>query len=238
MWSTTFQNIYLYICIRQIPKYACVCLPSNVPPKSPGRWGFEFSRVRYNAVPLISVETATSTGPTLAVNLRWTVGGGDIGSVSEAGEDLAAARGRAAKALRRITCRYATPGAEAELPLPLAAGPEGDPVRVQSVARFRLQSLTLYKVEPVRSLGSSHRMPEYVNLWSLSHFARICLLVGQSRASARRGREALNIVGCYNIVFFSNITATVQNTTNVLYCKCARSGRPRPFQIRAKCSYA
>ncbi|CAM9214212.1 unnamed protein product, partial [Ectocarpus sp. 12 AP-2014] len=41
---------------------------------------------------------------------------------------LAAARARAARTLSRIACRYARPGTEAELPLPLTAGEDGDPV--------------------------------------------------------------------------------------------------------------
>lgn len=44
------------------------------------------------------------------------------------GGGLASARARAARTLSRIACRYARPGTEAELPLPLTAGEDGDPV--------------------------------------------------------------------------------------------------------------
>lgn len=45
------------------------------------------------------------------------------------GESLASARARAARTLERIACGYARPGREAELPLPLTSGEDGDPVR-------------------------------------------------------------------------------------------------------------
>lgn len=44
------------------------------------------------------------------------------------GGRLAAARARAVRTLSRIACHYARPGTEAELPLPLTAGEDGDPV--------------------------------------------------------------------------------------------------------------
>lgn len=79
--------------------------------------------------------------PTLAVNLRWTTGVSAAAATAAAtesssqalsstgmGEGLASIRARAARTLRRISCCFARPGEEPELPLPLAAGPEGDPV--------------------------------------------------------------------------------------------------------------
>ena len=46
------------------------------------------------------------------------------------GESLASARARAADTLERIACGYVRPGREAQLPVPLTSGEDGDPVRV------------------------------------------------------------------------------------------------------------
>lgn len=53
-------------------------------------------------------------------------------SESERRGRLEAALLRAASTLASIACRFARPGTEAELPLPLTAGEDGDPVRVHA----------------------------------------------------------------------------------------------------------
>ena len=50
-------------------------------------------------------------------------------SESERWRGLEAARARAAGTLSSVACRFARPGTEAELPLPLTAREDGDPVR-------------------------------------------------------------------------------------------------------------
>ncbi|CAN0099168.1 unnamed protein product [Scytosiphon promiscuus] len=50
------------------------------------------------------------------------------GGPGTAAKGLEIARERAARTLTRIACRYARPGTEAELPLPLTTGEDGDPV--------------------------------------------------------------------------------------------------------------
>lgn len=58
-------------------------------------------------------------------------GSGSRAPESQGRRGLAAARARAAGTLSSIACRFARPGTEAELPLPLTAGEDGDPVRLR-----------------------------------------------------------------------------------------------------------
>lgn len=132
-----------------VPIHGCSCSPITSINTGPVGWA---------TVARKGATDQPQRQPTLAVNLRWTAptsgngvetanadGTGNgiklgnsfvdgIGSGSKTEDygrgtwSLASARARAVRTLERIACRFARPGTEAELPLPLRLSGDGEGV--------------------------------------------------------------------------------------------------------------